>query len=85
MSKKNRWSGILGYAVFALFLTGCGGGPDVCSCNEEALKENPDKALIEECRKMLSKMETRDIIKAVDECAEQALPDEPPKELENMM
>lgn len=59
---------IFGLALFfSLLAAGCG-GPTLCECDQEAEKENPDPALLKQCKDLLAGMEFDELIKAQEEC-----------------
>jgi hypothetical protein len=59
---------MMGLVFSVVVLSGCGGGPDLCKCLEEADKENPDQTIMDKCRDAFSKMEMDEVQKAVEEC-----------------
>jgi hypothetical protein len=58
---------LAGMVVGVCLLAGCG-GPDICECLEEADKENPDAAVMEQCREAFSAMEMDEVQEAVKGC-----------------
>ena len=56
----------MGFAAL-LLLSGCG-GLNICDCEKESGKENPDAELMEKCRKMFAEMEMDEVMKAIEEC-----------------
>lgn len=55
-------------ALLVLACTGCGGGLDVCTCDKESQKDNPDKEMMEKCRDLFSKMEFDEVMEALKAC-----------------
>jgi hypothetical protein len=47
-------------------MLGCGN--KICDCLEEAEKENPDQAKMEECRDKFAKMEMNEVQQAIESC-----------------
>ena len=59
-----------GFFIFSLafFLSSC--GMDICECESESQKENPDEEVMEACRKKFAEMSMEEISRAVAECNE---------------
>ena len=60
--KRNLW-----IPLICLFFFACG-GPSVCECDREAGREEPDDALLEECREILGAMEMEEVLEALQDC-----------------
>lgn len=55
---------------FLCMLFAACGGPSVCDCDRESIKENPDEELLEKCREKLGGMEMEEVLKALEKCGE---------------
>jgi hypothetical protein len=53
-------------AFVGLGLSGC--GPKICTCLEEADKENPDQEVMEKCRAVFADMDMEEVEAAVKDC-----------------
>ncbi|HHG84436.1 MAG TPA: hypothetical protein ENJ82_06790 [Bacteroidetes bacterium] len=54
--------------LLSLWLTACG-GPSVCDCDRESIKEDPDEEVLQKCRKKLGSMEIKDVLKELEQCS----------------
>lgn len=54
--------------LLALFLVGCG-GPDLCACEEEAKKDDPDVEMMQECEKLYEGKDFEEIEAELRDCA----------------